>query len=58
MSKLHWNDITNYHQEEVKKKYKLDARGLEQQLRKHLDGANATERRQVYETMYNNKQKS
>ena len=58
MSKLHWNDITNYHQEEVKKKYKLDARGLEQQLRRHLDGASAAERRQVYETMYNNKRKS
>lgn len=58
MSKLHWNDITNYHQEEVKKKYKLDARGLEQQLRRHLDGANPSERREVYEQMYNNKRKS
>ena len=52
MSKVTWNDINNASQTELKKTYKLDSRQMEQAVRKHLDGANATERRDVYNKFY------
>jgi hypothetical protein len=57
MSKVTWNDIQNATQAELKKTYKLDARQMEQSVRKHLDGANAQERRQVYQNFYSRRDK-
>jgi hypothetical protein len=53
MLKVTWSNIHEATQHELKKAYKLSDRQLEQQLRNHLDGATAEERRDVYETMYN-----
>ena len=50
--KVQWNDIESATQQELKKIYKINDRQLEQQLRRHIDGANPQERRQVYEKMY------
>jgi hypothetical protein len=50
--KVTWNDIQTATQSELKKVYKVDARQLENQVRKHLDGANATERRGMYQMLY------
>ena len=47
-----WNDIKDAHQDELKKTYKLTDRELEKSFRKHLDGANMQERRQMYEKLY------
>lgn len=55
MTKVTWNDIQNASQSELKKKYKLTDRQVEQHIRRHLDGANAKERRQVYEQFYSRK---
>lgn len=52
MAKVTWNDVQNGTQSELKKTYKLDARQMEIQVRKHLDGANAKERRKVYQDFY------
>jgi hypothetical protein len=51
-SKVTWNDLHNATQQELRKTYKLTDRQLENAVRKHLDGANANERREVYETVY------
>ena len=50
-TKVTYNDIADYGQE-VNRKYKLTQGELERQLRRHLDGANATERRMMYEKFY------
>jgi hypothetical protein len=52
MGKVSWNDIHEATQKDLKKVYKVDARGLENQVRRHLDGANATERRAIYQQLY------
>jgi hypothetical protein len=52
MNKITWNDIHSATQQELKETYKLTDRQLEQQVRQHLDGANANERRQLYEVAY------
>jgi len=52
MSKVTWTDLHNATQSELKKTYKLNDRQLENQVRKHMDGANAAERRGLYETVY------
>jgi hypothetical protein len=52
MKKVTWNDMHEATQKDLKKTYKLDSRGLENQVRRHLDGANATERRQVYQQLF------
>lgn len=52
MSNVTWNDLTNATQNELRSTYKLNDRQLENQVRRHLDGANATERRQIYELVY------
>lgn len=50
--KVTWNDLHQATQHEIKKVYKLTDRQLEQQVRRHWDGANAQERRKLYETVY------
>lgn len=57
MKKVTWSDLSNATPTELKKTYKLSERGLEIAVRKHLDGATASERRNVYETVYNLKNK-
>lgn len=49
--KITWNDIRDYGTE-CTRSYKLKGLEIEKQLRRHLDGANAAERREVYETFY------
>lgn len=56
--KISWNEMHNYHSSELKKKYKINDRQLEQSVRYHLDGANAAERRNVYKEVYESKNKS
>lgn len=50
--KVTWNDLKEATQNELKKTYKLNDRELERQVRHHMDGANATERRQLYSDTY------
>jgi len=50
--KVTWNDLREASQQELKQIYKLSDRQLERQVRRHMDGANATERRKLYETVY------
>jgi hypothetical protein len=50
--KVTWNDIKDGTQQELKKVYKLNARQLENQMRRHMDGANSAERRSLYQTLY------
>jgi hypothetical protein len=57
MRKVTWNDIHAATQSELKKTYGLDSRGLENAVRKHLDGANATERRGIYQMLYSRRNK-
>jgi hypothetical protein len=52
--KITWNDIKDYGTE-CNKKYGFGQRELERQVRTHLDGANPSERRQIYETFYRNR---
>ena len=52
MSKVTWNDLKNATPSELKKTYKLNDRQLENQVRKHMDGANHAERRGLYETVW------
>jgi hypothetical protein len=52
MKKVTWRDIQDATQTELKKTYKLDSKQLENSVRRHLDGANATERRQLYQQLY------
>lgn len=58
MKKIHWNDLMNATPSEIKKTYKMNDRQLENSVRHHLDGASVSERRQVYEKVYNLKNKS
>lgn len=50
--KVTWNDLHNATQHELRKVYKLNDRQLENQVRNHLDGANAKERRNLYQEVY------
>jgi len=50
--KVTWNDLYDATQNELKKTYKLSDRQLEQHVRKHMDGADAKERRNLYESVY------
>ena len=52
MSKVTWNDLHEATFKEIKKTYKLNDRQLEVQVRKHMDGANATERRGLYKEVW------
>ncbi len=55
MAKITWNDLTNATPKELKKTYKLNDKQLEQQVRRHMDGANANERRDLYKTVWDKK---
>ncbi len=55
MKNVTWNDIHSATQHELKKTYKLTDRQLENQVRKHLYGASAEERRRMYEVTYGKK---
>lgn len=60
MSKPTWNDFHEASQHELRKTYDFGygRRGdmkLEQAVRAHLDGANATERREFYDKFYRRK---
>lgn len=57
MKKIHWNDIGNAVPSELKRVYKMNDRQLEQSIRRHMDGASPTERRQFYEKAYSLKDK-
>lgn len=50
--KVTWNDLQNATHHELKKTYKLTDRQLENQVRRHWDGANTKEREQLYNTVY------
>lgn len=50
--KVSWNDLQNATQQELRKTYNLSDRQLENQVRNHLDGANAKDRRDLYQTVY------
>ena len=53
--KITWGDLHQATSAELKKVYKVNDRQLEQHVRKHMDGANAQERRGLYETVYGKK---
>jgi hypothetical protein len=57
MSKMSWYDIQVLNHNELKKKYKTDDNGLEKGIRPHMDGANAQERRDLYKTVWDKKEK-
>lgn len=50
-----WNDLHNATFQELKTKYKLNDTRLEEQVRQHLDGANVTERQEVYKKVWDKK---
>lgn len=55
--KVTWNDLREATSADLKKTYKLNDCQLEHAVRNHLDGANAAERRQLYGTVYDSKNK-
>ena len=52
MTKVTWGDLHNATPKDLKRKYKLNDRQLEQQVRRHMDGANPQERRDLYKTVW------
>ena len=57
MTKVTWGDLHNATAQEIKKKYRLNDMQLENQVRKHLDGASAQERSNLYKTVWDKKAK-
>jgi len=55
MKKVTWNDLHNATFKELKAKYKINDRQLETQVRGHMDGASASERRDLYKTVWDKK---
>jgi hypothetical protein len=55
MTKVTWNDLHSATFKELKKTYKLNDRQLEQQVRRHMDGADMRERRDLYKTVWDKK---
>lgn len=53
--KVTWNDLHNATFKELKKTYKLTDRQLENQVRKHMDGANAEQRSDLYKMVWSKK---
>lgn len=58
MKKISWYDMQNLHSSEIKKKYKINDRQMENGVRRHMDGANSTERRELYGQVWDSKNKS
>jgi hypothetical protein len=50
--KVTWGDLHNANFKELKKTYKLNDMQLENQVRRHMDGANAKDRRELYSTVW------
>lgn len=57
MSKVSWNDLHNATQKELKQTYKLNDMQLENQVRKHMDGASMEQRKELYQTVYSKRDK-
>ena len=57
MSKVTWGDLHNATFKELKQTYKLNDRQLENAVRKHMDGANPAERRDLYKAVWDKKDK-
>lgn len=55
--KVTWNDLHSATFKELKKTYRLNDMQLENQVRKHLDGANPQEQRDLYKTVWDKKDK-
>lgn len=55
MNKVTWNDLHSATFHELKKTYKLNDRQLENQVRRHMDGADAQERRDLYKAVWDKK---
>lgn len=53
--KVTWQDLHNATFKELKQTYKLTDRALEHQVQRHLDGANASEKSQLYKTVWDKK---
>lgn len=53
--KVHFNDLRDGTQQELKKTYGLGLREMEKAVRQHLDGANPQERREFYNDFYRKK---
>lgn len=47
-----WRDVQDGTLPELKKSYKMNDRQVEQSLRKHMDGASAQERSDLYAKLY------
>ena len=50
--KITYSDIKDATCHELKKTYKISDRQLEQAIRRHTDGANVEERRNLYQVLY------
>jgi hypothetical protein len=57
MAKVTWRDLHEATFKEIKKTYKLNDIQLENQVRRHMDGANPAERRELYKTVWYKKDK-
>jgi hypothetical protein len=55
--KVTWNDLHSATFKELKKTYNLNDRQLENAVQKHLDGASSQEKRQLYKTVWDKKDK-
>lgn len=51
--KITYHNLITEHVSELKKFYKATDRQIEKQVRTHMDGANAQERRGLYEAVFN-----
>jgi hypothetical protein len=56
-SKVTWNDLFSGTFKELKKTYKLNDQQLERHVRKHMDGANPQERRNLYKAVWDKRDK-
>lgn len=54
-AKVTWNDLHSATFKELKQTYRLNDRQLENAVRRHMDGANAHERRELYKTVWDKK---
>jgi hypothetical protein len=54
-NKVTWNDLFSGTFKELKKTYKLNDQQLEQNVRRHMDGANVQDRRDLYKTVWDKK---
>lgn len=59
MGKPTFQDLFNATSADLRRVYKLDDRGLEKEVKRHMDGINSpAERREFFESVYNGKRKS